>query len=405
MHSGNIFYNNRPAISGAFAANVTLVPTGAISLYELNVDRDEKAHTFAVDPGTGVGSGTKTLIYPFIVKDSHRLSWKSVTTNEFDSFLYGDIITGSYPLSASLEREYYYAGEAKYIAPTFTAGGQLVTSGSVARLATLQNTFNYYSYLSPHYPYSSSVGSRKWYRGSQDLTLFSIPTIFYGSSIEKGSVSLKFYISGTLIGQLNDSRRNGELLQIGPVGSNGSGSVAGVVLYNEGFISLTGNWDITANDKKHTEQYLAGGSAESPSWKYFGATGSASNRIMSSSFDLSFRGTEYVSTVTMFAHAKKGELNHSNNPTYIEYGQSAKSPADCSQISGSDFYKEGSKIRIKNIVKTPYMDPTGSFEKVTYISKIAIYDEHKNVIAVAKVANPVKKTLEKDYTFKLKIDI
>ena len=51
------------------------------------------------------------------------------------------------------------------------------------------------------------------------------------------------------------------------------------------------------------------------------------------------------------------------------------------------------------------MDPTGSFEKVTYISKIAIYDEHKNVIAVAKVANPVKKTLEKDYTFKLKIDI
>ena len=92
----------------------------------------------------------------------------------------------------------------------------------------------------------------------------------------------------------------------------------------------------------------------------------------------------------MIAHAKKGELNHSNNPTYIEYGQSAKTPADCSQISGSDFYKEGSSVRIKNIVKTPYADPTGSFEKVTYISKIAIYDEHKNVIAVAKIANPVK---------------
>ena len=223
MLSGNIFYNNRPAISGAFAPNVTLVSTGAISLYELNVDRDERAHTYNVDPASGAGTGTKTLIYPFIVKDSHRISWKSVTTDEFDSFLYGDTITGSYPLSASLEREYYYAGEAKYVKPTFTAGCALVTSGSVARLAALQNTFDYYSYLSPHYPYSSSVGSRKWYRGSQDLTLFSIPTIFYGSSIEKGSVNLKFYISGTLIGHLNDSRRNGELLQIGPNGSNGSG--------------------------------------------------------------------------------------------------------------------------------------------------------------------------------------
>ncbi len=405
IHSGNIFYNNRTAVSGAFTSNVTLVPTGAVSLYELNVDRDERAHNFVVDTGTGVGSGTQTLIYPFIVKGSHRMSWRSVTTSEFDRFLYGDIMTGSYPLSASLLREYYHAGQPRYNRPTFTAAGEVATSGSATRLATLEHTFNYYSYLSPHYVYTSSVGGSSWDKGAQNMTLFSIPTIFYGSSIEKGSVNLKFYISGTLIGQLNDSRRNGELVQIGPPGSKESGSVAGVVLYSEGFIALTGNWDITANDKAHTEQYIAGGSAESPSWKYFGATGSTSNRVTASSFDLSFRGTEYISTMTMFAHAKKGDLNHSNNPTYIEYGQSATSPADCSQMSSSTAYKEGSSVKIKNIAKTLYMDPTGSFEKITYISKIAIYDEHKNVIAVVKLANPVKKTLEKDYTFKLKIDI
>jgi hypothetical protein len=67
-------------------------------------------------------------------------------------------------------------------------------------------------------------------------------------------------------------------------------------------------------------------------------------------------------------------------------------------------YKQGDQIKIKNIRKTPYLDPTGSFQKITYISKIAIYDEEKNVIAVAKLATPVKKTVEKDYTFKLKVD-
>jgi len=405
IHSGNIFYNNRPAISGNFTSNVTLVSTGSTSLYEINVDRDERAHTWKVDPGSGAGKGVKTLVFPWIVKDSHRTSWKSVSLDEFDVFVPGDTITGSYPHSASLERHYYSVGTPTSSQPEGSFGS-IDFHGHVTRLAALRNIFDYYIYLSPHYAFSSSYKgpNTAWYKAAQDITLFSIPTIFYGSSIEKSSVNLKFYISGTLIGHLNDSKRNGELIQIGPPGSKESGSVAGVVLYNEGFIALTGNWDLTGNDEAHTEQYLPGGSAESPSWRYFGATGSVANRILSSSFDLSFKGIEYVSTMTMFAHAKKAELNHSNNPTYIEYGQSMISPADSSQVCGSDFYKEGSSVKIKNIVKTPFPDPTGSFEKITYISRVAIYDEHKNVIAIAKVANPVKKTLEKDYTFKLKID-
>ena len=45
------------------------------------------------------------------------------------------------------------------------------------------------------------------------------------------------------------------------------------------------------------------------------------------------------------------------------------------------------------------------FKKQTYISKIGIYDENKNLIGVAKLATPVKKTEERDLTFKLKLDI
>jgi hypothetical protein len=56
-------------------------------------------------------------------------------------------------------------------------------------------------------------------------------------------------------------------------------------------------------------------------------------------------------------------------------------------------------------VSASYTEPTASFKKITYISKIGIYDEYKNLIGIATVATPVKKEEEIDYTFKLKLDI
>ena len=76
------------------------------------------------------------------------------------------------------------------------------------------------------------------------MRLVSIPSTYYGSSIKKGSINCKWYLTGTLIAELQDIKRNGELIQTGPVGSVGSGSVAGVALYNEGFILITGSWSL-----------------------------------------------------------------------------------------------------------------------------------------------------------------
>jgi hypothetical protein len=56
------------------------------------------------------------------------------------------------------------------------------------------------------------------------------------------------------------------------------------------------------------------------------------------------------------------------------------------------------------MVSSSYPDPTGTFKKQTWISRIGIYDKDKNLIGIAKVANPVKKTEEHDFTFKLKLD-
>tara|TARA_R100000008_G_C3491859_1_gene119127 strand:- start:171 stop:638 length:468 start_codon:yes stop_codon:yes gene_type:complete len=133
-----------------------------------------------------------------------------------------------------------------------------------------------------------------------------------------------------------------------------------------------------------------------------GSDGLVGSTVSSASFGLSFEGTNYVQTVTMMAHAPRAELNHSNNPTFVSYDSYKMKTIP---ISSSTFYRQRDDVDIKNTVSSSFAEPTGSFQKQTYISKIGIYDENKNLIAVANLATPVKKTEERELTFKLKFDI
>ena len=78
------------------------------------------------------------------------------------------------------------------------------------------------------------------------INLISIPSIFYGSSLDKGTVNLSFYYTGTLMDQCRDERRNGELISYGK-NSSVSGSTVGVVLYDEGFIMLYNEENISSD--------------------------------------------------------------------------------------------------------------------------------------------------------------
>jgi len=409
IYSGSAYYNNEPQISGAFSTNIIGAPAaGYISLYETNVDRagslTNPVFAAGTDP-TDQYVGTNPPITPFIIKNGTRIAFKTITTQQFNTMNeFGDAVSSNYPLTASISKEYYSSLSSRIPEVVWDLGGnpdgtdRLVSSGSVSHLYALGNTINHYRVLSPHYVVSSSLRNL-FASGSQlgaiDVGLLSIPSIFYGSEIKKGSMDLKFYVSGTLIGELKDERRNGELIQVGPSASNGSGSIAGITLYNEGFIILTGSWDLS--NGSHTEDYT--GSAGPPNWVCFGQSISGSITAPSSSFLLDFKGTSKVPTLTMFAHARRNMLNHSNNPTYKKAG----SPTISS--TGSLGYFERDTIAIKNIVSSSYNDPTGSFRKTTYISEIGIYDGNKNLLGVAKLATPVKKTEERDITFKLKLDI
>ncbi len=359
IYNGKTFYNSRVELSGTFTGEVGHHSTGEISLYEMNVDRPASA-----------------LIYPFTTKQGSRESFSTVSTSDFNSnFSYGDQLTGTYPLTSSLHRERYASG---------------VTSRP--RITALKNTLKTYTIHGEHFYFTSSMRDL----AQAEVSLYSIPSIFFGSGIKKGSVVLKYYLTGNLIAEAKDLRKNGALYQTSPVGSPGSGSIIGSVMYNEGFIFLTGTTDLS--NSEYTEQYIPGGSVETPQWTHFGVN-AASNAT--SSYVLAFSGTSHTNVLTMLAHAKSGDLYYSNNPTFLNYSSSASS---LGEQNSTKVYRQKT-VPIKNIVSSSYYKTDEAHEKTVYISKIGIYDEDKNLVGIAKLASPIRKRLNDEYTFKLKLDI
>ncbi len=492
VNNSKTYYNNDVLPIRSGTETILGGAQGEISLYEMNVNRD---------PADG-------LVYPYVTKQGTLGNFKSVSAESFQSFDYGTEISGSYPLKSTVSTDYY-------------------TSTDRDRIYALKNTFNYHKTLSKHYAFETS----DWNKATQDIKLISIPSIFYGSSIKKGSVKLNLYISGSLAATVEDTTRNGELIQtyeatyvttpannatgtvqftsgtaadydnkkviiedaagtevtfifdstgtegatgtvdgsgfivvqvnglvaiplyllefdsavsssplqitpnivlpfsivgltqdlngesgnttiqdpdliaglniiqfnggideVSTTGQENKGKVAGVVLYDEGFVALTGSWDLNSTN---TENY--GGTVTEPKWKLWGA-----DLAPSSSWDIDFLGTNYIPTMTMLAHAKQGDLNYSNNPTFIDF-EDRNDGVEEAPLSPNKFV-EDRELHIANITQSPYPNTSGSFEKTTYISKIGIYDEDKNLIGIAKLATPVKKTESRQYTFKMKVD-
>jgi len=104
----------------------------------------------------------------------------------------------------------------------------------------------------------------------------------------------------------------------------------------------------------------------------------------------------------MFAHAPAGELNASQNPTWISSSEVLWRDNTAS-TSGS--FIEPPNLKIKNTIDSEYCNFDARFEKQVFISKVGIFDKNKNLIGVAKLANPVRKKESDSYTFKLKLDM
>ena len=242
----------------------------------------------------------------------------------------------------------------------------------------------------------------------QSLNLLTFPNIFYGDFATPGSVTASFYKGGELIAKATDSKKDGRLIE--QINSSiGVGTVAGFILYEEGAIVFTNTGSLNTNEEPYIQPTSSAGSSVSDDarWIHFASylkIASSGNSITGSAYSLEFQGSHPKDVLTIFAHAPKNELNWSNNPTYLlQSGSNSKDRYLA--ITGSKSYVENSKVQVKNIVSSSFPTYSASFEPTTYIRTVGVYDEDRNLIAVAKVANPVKKTTEQDYTFKLKLDL
>jgi hypothetical protein len=332
---GETFLNN-------VSSSNSNVPNGMISAYDLSVNR------------TG-----DDRIYQFLNKDSDFASWKTTSTTTYASALPGTEFKNYLALTSSVQVEF---------------------GTDLTHVTALKNIINYYYDMSLYFDYDTYIDNK-------EIKLISIPSVFYGSSLEKGATRLDFYYSGSLVATATDKNKNGELIQ---VSGSTTGGVVGLALYNEGFIVLFGTASLGATViDSYTSGYTTG------SWIDFADTGVG---VLSSAFKLKFNGTTYTPNLTMFAHAGTGKYNFSNNPTFVLSGSKSNI------ITGSMLYAQ-TPATIKNITTSSFTNFDAPFKKTTFISKVAIYDENKRLLGVANLAEPIRKTEDLGYTFKIKLDL
>ena len=412
VYQGRMYVNRESQINGV----------GGIPVYDINRNRTtERAFPFVV-------SGSDKVAFkayqhqPLVQMHSGDFQWATayvstppyptqavtqsvstysnlnlVTTNNTPN-----TITASYSVESPITRKLTtttnsFTGEYFDITQGQTVTDTISFTSLNLTASALQNVARKYTVMSDHFIFkSSSIRSRDLVYDNNEINFIFIPSMYYGSSIKKGSVELNYYITGSKIASCADVNHNGTL--IGTTGST-SGSVVGLVLYDEGIIMLTSSAAVESVD--HHGIVYDGTNPITSSWLYYGTTLndgiSSSDTLASASYDINFKGVNYVSSMTMFAHARKGHLNHSNNPTYKNLEITT-----VNETGSGNIFAEG-PTPIANIVSGSYV--SASFDKTTYISKVHIYDEEGNLIAITSMAKPIKKTLNDEFTFKMKLDL
>jgi hypothetical protein len=223
----------------------------------------------------------------------------------------------------------------------------------------------------------TEVGKRISYASTNErvlgsnIAVFSIPQIYYGEGIKASTVVLQ----DDTVSKVYTDDGNSNL-------TDTTGSIIGNVFYDRGLIVLTKN--------------VVSGS-------------------VLSQFTLNFRSTKTIYENELFLSVLENEFNYSQNPSAVlEYGgQVVKHMVtDKNDITGNTLkqisvYEAGTKVvrgayhpyiseidpnRFGSFDDFEYsgsLDPTGSY-LAPYITTIGLYDDDLNMVAVAKLPQPIK---------------
>ena len=123
----------------------------------------------------------------------------------------------------------------------------------------------------------------------------------------------------------------------------------------------------------------------------------------------------------MYAHAKRGDINYSNNPSFVNfddvynkdiinyktgaYGLVENRDKNLYNFVSSSYKQARIKNNSDGSTSNIFPEFSASFKKQVYISKVGIYDDDNNLIAVAKLAQPYRKEESDSISFKLKLDL
>jgi hypothetical protein len=159
-------------------------------------------------------------------------------------------------------------------------------------------------------------------------------------------------------------------------------SPVGHVYYQAGVAVVSASVFMGTTSQKHTAE--TGSEPFSnlgpgfPSASYQNLATGSSIQVLSDSIrdrlvDINFNNTVELNSTIYFCRANNNEFNYSSNPTYLD----------------------SSQIRVKN---------TTSDNPVTYITTVGLYSSDNELLAVAKLSEPLKKDPNTELTIRVRLD-
>ena len=285
------------------------------------------------------------IVSPFKVNKSFTFTWNELTGSnvQIDRFL-GKNITASLWVSDSNNTGYITSQSSQLVYRSIKElyysnyiGGD---NGSPAATASFNNdgtitgsayTPNYYNYLS-----NTLTASRYFPTGSDEIvTIISIPSNLFGEYLNPGTIS----ITSASLNLYDDGL--GNLIS--------ASKKVGDVIYEHGIITITNSGTTTYSS-------------------------TLPNNFYSGSLTCSFESTVTIYETQYKCTIRENEFNFSNNPS-LTSGSTA-----ISNGSGSLFPQPGSG-QLNDNVTGSYFSP--------YITTVGLYNNNKELLAVAKLAQPL----------------
>lgn len=158
---------------------------------------------------------------------------------------------------------------------------------------------------------------------------------------------------------------------------------AGLIYYDAGIVVLSKEIFNAYDSSTNTAGKI--GSGASQDCEFGSSSGRVNSVLQDGTIDdfatafrnrlinVSFNNTAELNSTIYHCRVSGNDFNYSTNPTYLD----------------------NSKIRVK---------VNGTDAPVSYVTGVGLYSENNELLAVAKLSQPIKNSLDKDFTIKVRLD-